>query len=58
VNRRGDTWSLSTRNLSDYFIPKSPTVPQERSDLADHIRELGKGIGYTRTASDYVFEKV
>ena len=58
VNRRGDRWSLSTRNLSDYFIPKSPTVPREPSELAGHIRELGKGIGYTRTASDYVFEKV
>lgn len=58
VNRRGERWSLNTRNLSDYFIPKSPTLPQEPSELADHIRGLGRGIAYTRTASDYVFEKV
>ena len=58
VNRRGERWSLGTGNLSDYFIPKSRTVPQEPSDLADHIRDLGKGIGYTKTASDYVFKKV
>ena len=58
VNRRDDRWSLDTRNLSDYFIPKSRTVPAEPSELANHIRDLGKGIGYTRTATDYVFEKV
>ena len=58
VNRRGDRWALDTRNLPDYFVPKSRTVPTEPSELADHIRALGKGIGYTRTATDYVFEKV
>lgn len=58
VNRRGDAWSLDTRNLSDYFIPKSRTVPREPSELANHIRDLGRGIGYTRTATDYVFVKV
>jgi hypothetical protein len=58
VNRRGDKWWLSTRNLSDYFIPKSSTVPREPSELANYIRALGKGIGYTKTATDYVFEKV
>lgn len=58
VNRRGDRWSLDTHSLSDYFIPKSRTVPQEPSELANHIRRLGKGIGYTKTATDYVFEKV
>ena len=58
VNRHGDRWSIDTRNLSDYFIPKSRTVPQAPLELANHIRDLGKGIGYTKTASDYVFEKV
>lgn len=58
VNRRGDRWSLDTRSLSEYFIPKSRTVPQEPSELADHIRDLGKGIGYVKTATDYVFQKV
>ena len=57
VNRRGEQWTLSTRDLADYFIPKSQTLPTDPSALADHIRELGKGIGYTRTATDYVFEK-
>jgi hypothetical protein len=58
VNRRGDRWSLDTRNLSDYFIPKSRGVPHEPQELADHIRDLGRGIAYTNTATDYVFEKV
>lgn len=57
VNRRGERWTLSTRDLDDYFIPKSRTVPNEPEALARHIRELGKGIGYTKTATDYVFEK-
>ena len=58
VHRRGDRWSLDTRNLSDYFIPRSRTVPRESSELANHIRELCRGIGYTKSATDYVFEKV
>jgi hypothetical protein len=58
ANRRGDRWTLDTDSLSDYFIPKSHAVPREPSELADHIRRLGKGIGYTRTATDYVFVKI
>jgi hypothetical protein len=58
VDRRGDRWSLRTGSLEDYFIPKSSDVPREADRLADRIRDLGRGIGYTKTASDYVFEKV
>ena len=58
VNRRGDRWSLSTRNLDEYFIPIPREVPRESVSLANHIRDLGRGIGYTRTASDYVFERI
>jgi hypothetical protein len=58
VNRRGDRWSLHTRDLDQYFVPKSRNVPQDPVTLANHIRELGRGIGYTKTASDYVFEKI
>lgn len=57
VNRRGDRWSLNTRNLDEYFIPTSREVPRDPASLTNHIRTRGKGIGYTRTASDYVFEK-
>lgn len=58
VNRRGGVWSLSTSSLADYFIPNSGSVPTKRAELANHIRELGRGIGYTRTATDYVFERL
>jgi len=51
-------WSLDTRNLSDYFIPRSRTLPREPSELANRIRKLGKGIGYKKTVTDYVFENV
>lgn len=58
VNRHGDRWSLNTHDLEDYFVPKSRGVPRESVSLAKHIRELGRGIGYTKRATDYVFEKV
>ena len=58
VNRRGDRWSLSTRNLDEYFIPKSSEMPRDPVWLSSHIHDLGKGIGYTKPASDYVFEKI
>lgn len=37
---------------------KSNGVPRELLSLTMHIRDLGRGIGYTKRASDYVFEKV
>lgn len=57
VNRRGERWSLDTKDLDDYFVPKSSAVPSDPADLANHIRGLGKGIGYTKSATDYVFRK-
>jgi hypothetical protein len=58
VDRRGDRWSLKTRDLDEYFIPASPEVPQDPLSLANYIRDLGKGIGYIKTATDYVFKKI
>lgn len=58
VHRREERWTLSTLDLDAYFIPKSEGVPDDQTARAEHIRHLGRGLGYTRTASDYVFERV
>lgn len=57
VQRRGERFSVSTDCLSEYFIPKSPQVPTQPEELASYIRSLGRGIGYTKTASNYVFRR-
>jgi hypothetical protein len=57
VQRRGERFSVSTDRLSEYFIPKSPKVPRQPEEAANHIRSLGRGIGYTKTASNYVFRR-
>lgn len=41
------------KNLDQYFIPK-----KEVEVTAKYLKELGRGIGYTKTAPNYIFEKV
>ncbi len=53
MNRRGKKFSHSTKNLDSYFIPKKP---QEIS--FEYLEKLGKGIGYTKYATDYVFRRI
>ena len=57
INRRGERYSLKTDNLDRYFIAKSQSVPSERQALRQYLKNLGQGIGYTRSAADYVFRK-
>lgn len=53
LHQRSDKYRLSTASLEDYFIPKKDiTVTRE------HLLERKKGIGYTRTAALYLFQKV
>ena len=58
VDRRDDRWALRTTDLASYFEPKSTKVPRDPTELRDHILKLGRGIGYTKTATDYVFQKL
>lgn len=44
---------LSTSGLDGYFIPK-----QKRDISEQQLLELGRGIGYTRSASGYLFERI
>jgi hypothetical protein len=53
ANRRGGTYRLSERDLDAYFLPKAQiTVTRE------YLEELGRGIGYTKSASSYIFRRV
>lgn len=52
ANNQGDRVSISEKNLQEYFIPKKESVS------LPELRALGKGIGYTKVASNYIFRKV
>ncbi|MBD3353800.1 MAG: hypothetical protein GF364_20125 [Candidatus Lokiarchaeota archaeon] len=53
MNRRKTHFSHSTKNLDAYFIPKKPHEISE-----DYLEQIGKGIGYTKYATDYVFRRL
>lgn len=55
IDRRGERFSLKTDNLDQYFIAKSRSVPSEKQPLRGYLKKLGRGIGYTRSAAEYVF---
>ena len=44
---------ISDKNLDQYFIPKKNTEITPK-----YLKDLGRGVGYTKTASNYIFEKV
>jgi hypothetical protein len=53
VHRRKGKYRLSTTSLEDYFIPKKAIkVTREL------LMERKKGVGYTKTATLYLFQKV
>lgn len=54
-NRRTDIkYSISDKDLGSYFIPKKKDLEVTKTYLWD----LGKGIGYTKGPSGYIFRKV
>jgi len=53
LHRRGGKYQLSTASLADYFIPK-----EDIKVTREFLLERKKGIGYTRTATLYLFQKV
>ncbi|MHA1916320.1 MAG: class I SAM-dependent methyltransferase [Promethearchaeota archaeon] len=53
INKRSNNFTLSTRNLEKYFIPKKDIEITEEF-LEKHIR----GVGYTKTATDYIFKRI
>ena len=53
VLKRGNKYRISEKNLSEYFIPKKAI-----EITPEYLEEIQKGIGYTKTASSYLFRKV
>jgi hypothetical protein len=53
INRHDEHFSLAEHDLETYFVPKKPI-----SLTREYLEQLGRGIGYTRTAWAYVFERV
>ncbi|MHA1584850.1 MAG: hypothetical protein ACTSVU_01215 [Promethearchaeota archaeon] len=53
INRYGKKFTHSTKNLDSYFIPKKPKEITEKS-----LGKRGRGIGYTKYATDYVFRRI
>lgn len=52
ANNRGEKVSISEKNLEEYFIPKKESITLK--ELLAH----GKGLGYTKTADNYIFKKI
>jgi len=48
-----DVWRISNKDLSEYFLPKKGAHPTKAE-----MQESMKGIGYTKTAVNYIFRRV
>lgn len=57
INRRGARFTLSTHNLDAYFVPKKQVIPEDMTEARAYLLALGRGIGYVKSAADYVFQK-
>ncbi|WP_135611636.1 hypothetical protein [Methanococcoides sp. AM1] len=44
---------ITDRNLGSYFVPK-----KQIKITKEYLEELGKGIGYTKTANSYIFRRI
>jgi hypothetical protein len=53
VLKRGAKYRISEQNLAEYFVPKKAI-----EITPEYLEELQKGIGYTKTASSYLFRMV
>lgn len=53
INKNSSRYSFSNKNLDNYFIPKK----RDQVTKEELLRTL-KGIGYTKSAGNYVFKKI
>jgi hypothetical protein len=53
IDKRGCKFTLSTRNLEKFFIPK-----KEIEITEEFLEKYQRGVGYTKTATDYVFKRI
>ena len=52
VKKHGDNHKISSKGLDSYFIPKKHV-----NIIRSYLEKTQKGIGYTRSASSYIFRK-
>lgn len=57
IDRQGDRFSLSQKDLNSYFILHSKSIPTEKTLLYNYLKRLGKGLKYDKRANTYVFRK-
>ncbi len=53
INYRNEKFYFSIKNLKEYFVPKK----QDIKISLEYLMNQKKGLGYTKTASHYVFQK-
>ncbi|MFC1951194.1 hypothetical protein ACFLXN_02155 [Chloroflexota bacterium] len=52
-NNRGNNYTISGRNLDQYFVRKSNTMVTK-----EYVENAKRGISYRKTASGYIFKRV
>jgi len=53
VNKREDKFVISDKDLDQYFVPK------KKIDITKkYLKDLGRGLGYTKTATNYIFKRL
>jgi hypothetical protein len=52
VNNNNSKWTIKENDLNEYFIPKKGLHPPKSTLL-----ETMRGVGYKKTASNYIFRK-
>lgn len=53
TNHSNGVWRINNKDLSSYFIPKKGIHPTKTE-----IQASTKGVGYTKSAANYIFRKV
>jgi hypothetical protein len=54
IYRSNQQYWLTQKNLEKYFIPKKREIKVTR----DYLNKIQRGVGYTKSASAYVFKKI
>lgn len=58
IQRRVTKFTLSRSDLGAYFVPKTKALPTDRDAARAYLLDLGRGVGYVKSAADYVFRLV
>lgn len=53
LNKRGIKYTFSDTNLDSYFIPKKEVII-----IKEYLEQTGRGIGYTKSPTSYIFRKI